>query len=245
MRENSNMPKKAKTPNRPAAAKKKRRIRFVRTERTAMAARRVRRSILLALIWLMTIAYAVGYVSFVYEKDLRLMAPNVAAQLHEEPLMPNFLADRIISMLSGRFGLRAQPPATELQSDSSTFQDVMQVLNNRADLWRSVMVTAMFVSIASAAVMHFLWRMRCNRIISPSREIPAVKARFHDLLLICIVINCLLAALLYRFGYEGQENVTLRMLAYNGVFILSPLSMILSTRLTAPMCVSGASCYFR
>ena len=223
---------------------KKRRKKFVRTERHTMAMRRIRRTIALALIWALVVVYAVGYISFVFEKDLRLMAPNVAAQMHEERLLPDALADRLITTLFGRFSLRAEPPATELQSDSSTFQDVMQVLNNRADLWRNLMATAMFISIVTAAVMHSLWRMRCNRIISHSREIPAVKSFFYDLLLICLVINCVLAAVLYRLGYEGQP-ATLRMLAYNGVFILSPLAMILSTRLTAPMCVSGTSCFFR
>ena len=221
-----------------------RRKKFVRTERHTMAMRRIRRTIALALIWALVVVYAVGYISFVFEKDLRLMAPNVAAQMHEERLLPDALADRLITALFGRFSLRAEPPATELQSDSCTSQDVMQVLNNRADLWRNLMATAMFISIVTAAVMHSLWRMRCNRIISPSREIPAVKSFFYDLLLICLVINCVLAAVLYRLGYEGQP-ATLRMLAYNGVFILSPLAMILSTRLTAPMCVSGTSCFFR
>ncbi len=225
--------------------KKKKAVRFVRTERTAMAARRMRRTVLLVLIWAMTVVYAFGYISLVYEKDLRLMAPNAAAQMHEESLMPDFLSNRLISMLFGRFGLRAQPPATELQSDSNTFADVMQVLNNRADLWRNLMVVAMVISIATSAVMHGMWRMRCNRIISPSREIPAVKSFFHDLLTISIVINCLLAAILYRFGYDGQADTSFRLLAYNGVFVLSPLAMILSTRYTAPMCVSGVSCYFR
>ena len=227
------------------AKKTRTKKRFVRTERTVMAMRRMRRTVLMACIWLVTVAYAVGYVGVVYHNDLRLMAPNVAAQLHEEPLMPNFLADRLVTMLSGRFGLRAQPPATELQSDSATFRDVMQVLNNRADLWRNVMVLAMVASIGSAAAMHAMWRMRCNRIISPSRELPGVKNMFHNLLLICIIINCLLAALLYRFGYEGQPDTAFKLLAYNGVFVLSPLSLILSTRLTAPMCVSGTGCYFR
>ena len=224
---------------------KKRRPKFVRTERHIMAMRRIRRTIALALIWALVVVYAVGYISFVFEKDLRLMAPNVAAQLHEERLIPDALANRLITMLFGRFSLRAEPPATELQSDASTFQDVMQVLNNRADLWRNLMAAAMFISIVTAAVMHGLWRTRCNRIISPSREIPAVKSFFYDLLLICVVINCVLAAVLYRLGYEGQSGADLRMLAYNGVFILSPLAMILSTRFTAPMCVSGSSCFFR
>ena len=237
------MPKKLV--KKPAARKRRKKVRYVRTERRAMAVRRVRRTMLLAFIWLLTIVYAAGYVTMVYEKDLRLVAPNVAAQLHEETMVPEGLANRVLALLAGRFSLRAEPPATELSSEGSTFQDVMMVLNNRADLWRNVMISAMAVSILSAGVMHFLWRARCGRIISPAREVPVVRARFHDLLVICLVVNCLLAAVLYRIGYEGQAGVTWQQLAYNGVFVLSPLAFILSTRLTAPMCVSGVHCYFR
>lgn len=238
------MPKK-KAPKPAVRRKRRKKLRFIRTERSMMAARRVRRTILMALIWLVTIVYAVGYVAMVYEPQLRLVAPNVAAQMHEEPLMPDGLTNRVLALLAGRFSLRAEPPATELSSDGSTFQDVMTVLNNRADLWRNVMVVAMVVSILSAGVMHLLWRIRCNRIISPAREVPVIRARFHDLLAVCIIINCLLAAVLYRLGYEGQEGVTWLQLAYNGVFVLSPLALIFSTRFTAPMCISGVKCYFR
>jgi len=72
-----------------------------------------------------------------------------------------------------------------------------------------------------------------------------VRARFRNLQVICIVINCLLAAVLYRISYEGQTDITWQQLAYNGVFILSPLALTLSTRFTAPMCISGVNCYFR
>lgn len=231
----------SKKTNPPPKVKKQ----LVHNERRAMMIRRIRRTAVMALIWLTVIVYAVVYIVLIYQKDLRLVAPNVSAQLHEEQLLSPQAADRIVALFSGRFSPHAQPPATELTSDNQNFTEVIQILNNRADLWCNIMIVAMSVSILSTAIMHMLWRMRCRRIISPSREVPVIRSHFHDLLTICIVINCLLAAAMHRIGYEGQTNVTLQQLAYNGVFLLSPIVLTLSTRLTAPICISGTNCYFR
>lgn len=225
----------------PSVKKKKT---HVRTERTTMAFRRTKRTATLILLWLLVIAYAVCYLVFVYQKDLRLLAPDVAAKLSNHSFLSIETVERMAALLLGRIGRNAKAPDLQLRADYTSFQQVMNVMHNRADLWRNLVAIAMFVSIASSLILHLIWRVRSNRIISPSREVPVVRNRYYDLLVICVVINCLLAAVLHRLGYAGQQDVPFRQLAYNGVFVLSPLAMILSTRLTAPMCVSGNSCYF-
>lgn len=218
--------------------------RSVRTERSLMKVRQIKRMMMMCLIWFCVIVYAVCYLVLVYEKDLRLVAPNVYSQLHEENFIPVSVADGVSAALLGRFSIKNLTSDLELQQDFCSFNQVMNVVNNRADLWRNLMIVAMFVSVASTLLMHIAWRMRCNRVISPSREVQALRSRYLNLLVISVCINCFLAALLYRFGYEGYADVSFRQMAYNVVFLLSPLAMILSTRFTAPMCVSGYKCCF-
>lgn len=195
------------------------------------------------LIWAVVVFYAYFYLAGVYQPSLRTTPPNLPAQV--KTLFSQQTAERTSRFFATLLRRGDTGLETELSDRTKSLDDVIAVLNNRADIWLLVMGTAMALSIFTALGAYLLWRARYAKVVCLARSVDKAKNSYLNAMALLVSFNCLLAVLLYRLGYAGEPNATLWHYGYMGVLALSPLAVAVSTRLAAPLSLSGRGCYFQ
>lgn len=196
------------------------------------------------VIWATVALYAYGYMALVYHRGLIYTPPNVPLQVAGGDPQAKEVQEttRFFTSLLGRGDT---PMLTELSQDTKSLADVIAVLQNRSIIWETLLWTAMALSFSTALGAHLFWRARFSRLVCLSRTVSRAKSSYLNTLTLVVAFNCLLAVLLYRFGYAGQAGATLAHYGYMGVLVLSPVAVALTTRFAAPLPISGRGCYFR